>query len=64
MLGQYGRFQVAGLTLSEVESKLKDFIKAKAITTDLFIQLDTIRDIDVMILGHVENPDFQRALKS
>ena len=55
-LGKFGRLQIAGLQLSKVEEKLKDYLTTRSITSEIYIQLDTIRDIDVMILGHVENP--------
>lgn len=53
---KYGRLQVAGLSLSEVEKKVQDFFTTRAIGSESYIQLKSMRDIQVIIIGGVEYP--------
>ena len=53
---KYGRLQVAGLTLTEVEKKVQDFFTTRAIGSESYIQLTSMRDVQVIVIGGVEYP--------
>lgn len=53
---QYGRVQVAGLELSKVEEKVQSFFTTRALGSESYIQLTSLRDIQVIITGGVNYP--------
>jgi protein involved in polysaccharide export with SLBB domain len=53
---QYGRVQVAGLELSKVEEKIQSFFTTRALGSESYIQLTSLRDIQVIITGGVNYP--------
>lgn len=53
---QYGRIQVAGLEISMVEAKVQDFFTTKAIGSESYIQLKSLRDIQIILTGGIEYP--------
>ena len=56
MIPRYGKLQVAGLALSQVDIKFREFFSSKALGSEAFIQLNKIRDLQVVILGEVTLP--------
>jgi protein involved in polysaccharide export with SLBB domain len=52
----YGKLFVAGLSLDDVEAKIQNFFKLKSIGTEVIIQLVSLRDMQVIIIGSVELP--------
>lgn len=50
----FGKVTVAGLTLQEVENKLKTFFAGKLLGSETIVNLTSIRDIQVLMIGKVE----------
>ncbi len=51
-----GKLNVAGLTLNEASLIIKSKVDAVLIGTDAYINLDQIRDINILISGNAKNP--------
>lgn len=56
IIPKYGKLQVAGLTLSQVSAKFEEFFNTKALGSEAYIQLNKIRDMQIVILGEVYLP--------
>lgn len=51
-----GKIIVSGLTLNEASLLIKSRVDAALIGTDVYINIDQIRDINVLVSGNAENP--------
>jgi len=56
VLQGFGKIYVAGLTLSEVETKLEKYFANKVLGSETIVSLKELRDIQVLIIGKVEMP--------
>ena len=55
-LPKIGKIVVAGLSLSEASAIIKSSVKSSFIGTDAYINLDQIRDVNIVISGNAKNP--------
>ena len=56
IIPKYGKLQIAGLTLSQASTKFEEFFNTKALGSEAYIQLNKIRDMQIVILGEVYLP--------
>jgi len=56
LLPQYGKITIAGLSFRDASSLIRNFVNTKDIGSEAFISLSKLRDIQVILLGWVENP--------
>jgi len=56
MIPTYGKIYVAGLSLMKAEELVQSFVDSKSIGVNAFLSLKSIRDVQVLITGGVENP--------
>lgn len=52
----YGKVYVAGLSLMKAEETVQSFVDSISIGVDAFLSLKSIRDVQVLITGGIENP--------
>jgi polysaccharide export outer membrane protein len=52
----YGKVYVAGLSLIKAEETVQNFVDSISIGVNAFLSLKSIRDVQVLITGGVENP--------
>lgn len=52
----YGKVYVAGLSLMKAEETVQNFVDSISIGVNAFLSLKSIRDVQVLITGGVENP--------
>lgn len=52
----YGKVYVAGLSLMKAEETVQNFVESTSIGVNAFLSLKSIRDVQVLITGGVENP--------
>ena len=55
-LPKIGKIVVAGLSLSEASAMIKSSVKSAFIGTDAYINIDQIRDVNIVISGNAKNP--------
>ncbi len=55
-LPKIGKVNVAGLTLIDASNLIKSKVNAVFISTDAYINLDEIRDVNILVSGNAENP--------
>lgn len=55
-LPKIGKIVVAGLSLSEASAMIKSSVKSSFIGTDAYINIDQIRDVNIVISGNAKNP--------
>ena len=55
-ISSIGKFQVAGLTLSQVSELVTKSVQNKIVGQETFLQLANLRDVNVLIVGNVEFP--------
>jgi len=53
---EIGMLSVAGLTLDEASSLIKSKVNSALIGTDAYVNLDQIRDVNILVSGNAENP--------
>ena len=53
---EFGKLSIAGLTLTQAEEKMKSFVDMRAIGSEAIVELRSLRDIQVVMLGLVQNP--------
>jgi polysaccharide export outer membrane protein len=56
LIPSMGKVVVAGLKIGEAENKVMEFIERTAIGVNAFLSLSEVRDIQVILLGGVDNP--------
>ncbi len=53
---EIGMLNVAGLTLDEAASLIKSRVNSVLIGTDSYVNLDQIRDVNILVSGNAKNP--------
>ena len=51
-----GKINVAGLSLIEASKIIKSRVDSVLIGTDVYVNLDEIRDVNVLVSGNAQNP--------
>ena len=52
----FGKLQIAGLSLNQAQIKVSQFVKSKATGSSASISLETIRDIQIVVVGFASVP--------
>jgi len=52
----FGKVQIAGLSLNQAQIKISEFVKSKATGSSASISLETIRDIQIVVVGFAKVP--------
>lgn len=56
LLPEYGKVIIAGMSFGDAAELIKNFVQTKDISQEVFVSLSELRDIQVVLLGWVNNP--------